>query len=166
MGLFCFLHAIQSLSKILCLRSFFSHQTQAFNLQFPKETGDRFGGHGGNALGVWDGSAIKLGCDDRCIAINVIKFTEFKKKNKKPSIQSTKSHCFNTEYLQNWWCAWQQRNFQKPVYKPLIHLICIYYFKKPFTFNLFVSFNIKCVSNRQHSLHCFLIHFANFFRRV
>ena len=39
------------------------------NLWFPKET-DWGGGHG---LGVWDGNAIKFGCDDRCTAINVIK---------------------------------------------------------------------------------------------
>ena len=32
----------------------------------------------GDALGVWDGNAIKLGCDDRCTTINVIKFIELK----------------------------------------------------------------------------------------
>ena len=35
----------------------------------------------GDGLGVWDGNAIKLGCDDHCTAINVIKFIELKKKN-------------------------------------------------------------------------------------
>ena len=30
----------------------------------------------GNVLGVWDGNAIKFGCDGRCTSINVIKFTE------------------------------------------------------------------------------------------
>ena len=25
-------------------------------------------------LGVWDGNAIRLGCDDHCTTINVIKF--------------------------------------------------------------------------------------------
>ena len=30
----------------------------------------------GDALGVWDGNAIKLGCDDHCATINVIKFIE------------------------------------------------------------------------------------------
>ena len=30
----------------------------------------------GNALRVWDGNAIKFGCDDCCTAINVIKITE------------------------------------------------------------------------------------------
>ena len=35
--------------------------------------GDRLGGDG---LGVWDGN-IKLGCDDGCTTINIIKFVEF-----------------------------------------------------------------------------------------
>ena len=30
----------------------------------------------GNALRVWDGNAIKFGCDDYCTTINVIKFIE------------------------------------------------------------------------------------------
>ena len=30
-------------------------------------------------LGVWDGNAVKFGCDDCFTAINVIKFTELKK---------------------------------------------------------------------------------------
>ena len=30
----------------------------------------------GDALRVWDGNAIKLGCDDCCTPINVIKFIE------------------------------------------------------------------------------------------
>ena len=42
------------------------------NSQFPKET-DRGVGDG---LGVWDGNAIKLGCNDHCTTKNVIKFTE------------------------------------------------------------------------------------------
>ena len=53
------------------------------NLWFPKEIG--WGG-GGNGLGVWNGNAIKLGCDDHCTITNVIKFTEikkFQKQNKK-----------------------------------------------------------------------------------
>jgi len=37
--------------------------------------GDRFGGWR-DTLGVWDGNAIKLGCDDHCTTINVIKFIE------------------------------------------------------------------------------------------
>ena len=31
---------------------------------------------GGDGLEVWDGTATKFGCDDRCTTINVIKFTE------------------------------------------------------------------------------------------
>ena len=31
---------------------------------------------GRNGLGVWDGNAIKLSCDDHCKTINVIKFIE------------------------------------------------------------------------------------------
>ena len=38
------------------------------NLQFPNETGWGLG----DALRVWDGNAIKIGCDDHCITINVI----------------------------------------------------------------------------------------------
>ena len=38
------------------------------NLWFPKETGWGWG----DMLGVWDGNAIKLGCDDPCTTINVI----------------------------------------------------------------------------------------------
>ena len=29
-----------------------------------------------NTLRVWDGNAIKFGCDDHCTTINVIKFIE------------------------------------------------------------------------------------------
>ena len=29
-----------------------------------------------NVLGVWDGNTVKLGCDDHCTTINVIKFIE------------------------------------------------------------------------------------------
>ena len=29
-----------------------------------------------DALGVWEGNAIKLGCGDRCTTINVITFIE------------------------------------------------------------------------------------------
>ena len=36
--------------------------------------GDRVG------VGVWDGNAIKLACDDCCTTTNLITFTEFKKK--------------------------------------------------------------------------------------
>ena len=44
------------------------------NLWLPKETG------WGNELGVRDENVLKLGCDDGCIAIDIIKFTELKKK--------------------------------------------------------------------------------------
>ena len=47
-----------------------THKTNKQNLWFPKETT----GEGG--LGVWDGNAIKLGCDHKCTTINVIKLTE------------------------------------------------------------------------------------------
>ena len=30
----------------------------------------------GDALGVWTGNAIKLGCEDHCKTINIIKFIE------------------------------------------------------------------------------------------
>ena len=33
----------------------------------------------GDGLGVWDGSAIKLGCDDHCTTINTIQFIELKR---------------------------------------------------------------------------------------
>ena len=51
------------------------------NLLFPKETSCGAGG-GGNGLRVWEGNAIKLGCDDHCATINVTKFTELKIKKK------------------------------------------------------------------------------------
>ena len=45
----------------------------------PKE--DRLEGRDG--LGVWDGNAVKLGCDDHCTTINIMKFIELKAKKKK-----------------------------------------------------------------------------------
>ena len=36
-------------------------------------------GRWGYGLGVWEGNAVKLGCDDHCANINVIKFIERKK---------------------------------------------------------------------------------------
>ena len=30
----------------------------------------------GDVLGVWDGNAMKFGCDDHCTTINVVKFVE------------------------------------------------------------------------------------------
>ena len=41
--------------------------------------GDRLGCEG-DRLGVWDGNAIKLGCDDHCTTVNVITHTELKNK--------------------------------------------------------------------------------------
>ena len=32
-----------------------------------------------DGLGVWDGNIVKLGCNDGCTTINIIKFTELKK---------------------------------------------------------------------------------------
>jgi len=49
------------------------------NLGFPKET---IWGQG-NGLGVWKGNAIKLGCDDHCTTINVIKFIDLKNGTRK-----------------------------------------------------------------------------------
>ena len=34
----------------------------------------------GGRVGVWDGNVLKLGCDDGCTAINIIKFTKLLKK--------------------------------------------------------------------------------------
>ena len=44
---------------------------------FPKQNEVEGGWDG---LGVWDRNATKLGCDDHFTAVNVIKFTELKKK--------------------------------------------------------------------------------------
>ena len=37
-------------------------------------------GVGGSSLEVWDGNAIKFGCDDHCTTINTVKFIEYFKK--------------------------------------------------------------------------------------
>ena len=50
------------------------------NLWFPNDTSC---GGWEDALRVWDGNAIKLGCDDRCTTIKVIKFTESKNQKEK-----------------------------------------------------------------------------------
>ena len=55
---------------------------QILTTDFEKITiskGDRLGGVGG---GGWDGNIIKLGCDDQCTTLNVIKFIELKKKKR------------------------------------------------------------------------------------
>ena len=52
--------------------------------------GDRLGVGG---MGVWGGNAVKLGCDDHCTTINVIKFIELTKKEKSQWIlQQYKNH--------------------------------------------------------------------------
>lgn len=38
---------------------------------------------GWNRLGVLNGSVLKLGCDGGCTAINIVKFTEFLKRENK-----------------------------------------------------------------------------------
>ena len=35
---------------------------------------------GRDGLGVWDGNVVKLGCDDGCTTVNIIKFTELRKR--------------------------------------------------------------------------------------
>jgi len=37
--------------------------------------GNRLGGRDG--LGVWVGNVVKLGCDNGCTTVNIIKFIEF-----------------------------------------------------------------------------------------
>ena len=49
------------------------------NVWFPKETGWGVG----DGLEVWDGKAIKLGCDDRCTTINGINSLRNNNKKKK-----------------------------------------------------------------------------------
>ena len=43
---------------------------------------------GGGGGGVWDGNAVKLGCDDCCTTINVIKFITKSKKLKKKKVST------------------------------------------------------------------------------
>ena len=57
-------------NELLC-RTHTDSQTLK-NLWFPNETGWEVG----SVLGVWDGNAVKLVCDDYCTIINVIKFIE------------------------------------------------------------------------------------------
>ena len=58
------------------------------NLWLPKEKG--CGGR--DELGVWDGNVVKLGCDDGCITIKIIKFTEKKRKESKTNEVNKPSH--------------------------------------------------------------------------
>ena len=50
------------------------------NLWLPKGTGC----WGRDGLGVWDGNIVKLGCNDGCTTINIIKFIELTKRKKTP----------------------------------------------------------------------------------
>ena len=45
----------------------------------------------GDRLGVWDGNAIKLGCDDNCITTNVINsLSNILKKDKEKIIKAAR----------------------------------------------------------------------------
>lgn len=59
------------------------------NLWFPKWTGRGWG----DALRLWDGNAVKFGCDDCCTHINVIKL--ILKKEKKSTIQYVARYLMN-----------------------------------------------------------------------
>ena len=56
--------------------NFFAEQILTHRLQKAYGFLMRQVGAWGNALGVWDGNAVKLGCDDHCTTTNVIKFME------------------------------------------------------------------------------------------
>ena len=38
---------------------------------------------GRDGLGIWDGNVLKLGCDDSCTTINIIKFIEHDNERKR-----------------------------------------------------------------------------------
>ena len=88
-------------NELLCRTDTDSHTLK--NLWFPKETG---WWAEGDELGVWDGNAIKLGCDDRCTTINVIKFIELKKQkqitNKITLHTSLKTVAFTVPVVTQW----------------------------------------------------------------
>ena len=46
----------------------------------------------GDALEVWDGNGIKLGCDDHCTTINVMNSLNNKKKRNEKEIKCTYVH--------------------------------------------------------------------------
>ena len=53
------------------------HYLRGSNYSDNKISHQNHEGHGGGeGLGVWDGNAIKSGCDDSCMTRNIIKFTE------------------------------------------------------------------------------------------
>ena len=41
--------------------------------------------------GVWDGHVVKLGCDDGCPTINIVKFMEFQQKQIKIKLKNNES---------------------------------------------------------------------------
>ena len=53
----------QGYNELICRTETDSHTLK--NLWLPKETGCE----GRDGLGVWDGSVVKLGCDDGCTTI-------------------------------------------------------------------------------------------------
>ena len=60
--------------------NFFAGQLQTHRLCMVSK-GDSLGG-GGDALGLWEGNAIKFVCDDHCTTINVINLLSNLKKKK------------------------------------------------------------------------------------
>ena len=58
--------------------NFFAEEILTHRLQKTYGFQRRQAGGWGEGLGVWGGNAIKLGCDDHCTTINVIKFIEEK----------------------------------------------------------------------------------------
>ena len=56
--------------------NFFAEQTLTHRQLMVSKVDSLWGA--GDGLGIWNGSATKLGCDDHCTTINVIKFTELK----------------------------------------------------------------------------------------
>ena len=59
-------------NELLCVMDTDSQTLK--NLWLPKERCCRRR----DGLRVWDGNAVKLGCDDHCTNINIIKFIELK----------------------------------------------------------------------------------------
>ena len=70
----------------------FAEQTLAHRLYKIYDFQRRQVGVWGDGLGVWDGNALKLGCDDRRTTREVIKFIELKKKAKDVTTR-TFLHC-------------------------------------------------------------------------
>ena len=76
-----------------------------------------------DALGVWDGNAVKSGCDDCCTTINVIKFIKnncLKHKWIKLTNQKTQSGWMDKKLRLNISCL-QETNFRsKDTHKPIV----------------------------------------------